>query len=149
MLNITAIVTIYLRLPCRDGSLILLAGDSGIAGQRFKDFWILQNPTQQPPVWQTLEQSSQTTVATHSSSSSSAGDKQEKDSTGGYTARSNSAAAVAGDWLCLFGGWDVTGVLAPIAMICFADKAILPLPHWRHTRRTASAAIFGGSLLSQ
>jgi hypothetical protein len=83
-----------------DGSLLLVAGDSGIACRIFNDTWQLQLHLQpklkgvggaaQAACWQQL---------------------QQQDDCGSYTGRSNAAAAVAGDWLVLFGGWNVSGGL--------------------------------------
>jgi hypothetical protein len=90
-----------------DGSLILVAGDSGSACRRFNDTWQLQlqlplQPTGQVPAaqsvhwkqWQQEQEQQAASVATCCP---------------GYTARSNAAATVAGDWLVLVGGWDESG----------------------------------------
>lgn len=75
-----------------EGALYMVVGDSGRAGHRFSDTWRL-------PLLPNSDRSS-------SSNGSNATNWQQL---GCSTARSNAAAAAAGDWLVLFGGWCSTG----------------------------------------
>jgi hypothetical protein len=89
---------------------MLVAGDSGMACKRFNDTWQLQlqlQPASHVTValsarwqqWQQQQQGQQQEVAGIATQC------------GSYTGRSNATAAVAGEWLVLFGGWDTSGAV--------------------------------------
>jgi hypothetical protein len=113
-LNIVPLKYVPVCITCcsSDGSLILVAGDSGMACKRFNDTWQLQlqlQPTSHVAAalsacWQQWQQQQQ-----------QQGHQQEvagiATQCGSYTGRSNAAATVAAEWLVLFGGWETSGAV--------------------------------------